>query len=396
MINVLVETCDVDLAATPVPLDDVLRGDPASLARAITVLEQGRDPQLAAAVRAAARPVPVLGITGTGGSGKSSLTDELLRRLRLDQEDKLKVAVLAIDPTRRRGGGALLGDRIRMNALGSDEVFFRSLATRTSDSPVPRHLDEIVAACKAAGFDLVMIETPGIGQGDATITSYSDVSLYVMTPEYGAASQLEKIDMLDQADVVAINKYERRGAEDARRDVARQLVRNRAAFGVSWEQMPVFGTSAARFHDDGVTALYHHLKSMLVDRGLDVTDGVLPTVDTRTSTGLTSVLPTSRERYLADISDSIRGYHARTDAQADLVRRRQHLQTARDLVQDTTELDALLAGTTIDATVEDLLAQWPARVEEHAGGELVYTVRGKEIHTPLTRACLLLGCGAKG
>lgn len=388
MINVLVETCDVDLAATPVPLDDVLARDPASLARAITVLEQGRDPQLAAAVRAAARPVPVLGITGTGGSGKSSLTDELLRRLRLDQEDKLKVAVLAIDPTRRRGGGALLGDRIRMNALGSDEVFFRSLATRTSDSPVPKHLDEIVAACKAAGFDLVVIETPGIGQGDATITSYSDVSLYVMTPEYGAASQLEKIDMLDQADVVAINKYERRGAEDARRDVARQLVRNRAAFGVSWEQMPVFGTSAARFHDDGVTALCHHLKSMLVDRGLAVTDGVLPTVDTRTSTGLTSVLPTSRERYLADISDSIRGYHARTDAQADLVRRRQHLQTARDLVQDTTELDALLAGTTIDATVEDLLAQWPARVEEHAGGELVYTVRGKEIHTPLTRTTL--------
>jgi len=388
MINVLVETCDVDLAATPVPLDGVLGGDPASLARAITVLEQGRDPQLAAAVRAAARPIPVLGITGTGGSGKSSLTDELLRRLRLDQEDKLKVAVLAIDPTRRRGGGALLGDRIRMNALGGDEVFFRSLATRTSDSPVPEHLDDIVAACKAAGFDLVVVETPGIGQGDATITSYSDVSLYVMTPEYGAASQLEKIDMLDQADVVAINKYERRGAEDARRDVARQLVRNRAAFGVSWEQMPVFGTSAARFHDDGVTALYHHLKSMLVDRGLAVTDGVLPTVDTMTSTGLTSVLPASRERYLADISDSIRGYHARTDAQADLVRRRQHLQTARDLVQDSTELDALLAGTTIDAAVEDLLAQWPARVEEHSGDELVYAVRGKEIHTPLTRTTL--------
>jgi methylmalonyl-CoA mutase len=388
MINTLVQTCDVDLASTSPAVEDVRAGNPAALARAITVLETGRDPELAAAVHSAARDVPVLGITGTGGSGKSSLTDELLRRLRLDQEDKLKVAVLAIDPTRRRGGGALLGDRIRMNALGDGDVFFRSLATRTSTSPVPEHLDDVVAACKAAGYDLVVIETPGIGQGDASITSYSDVSLYVMTPEYGAASQLEKIDMLDQADVVAINKYERRGAEDARRDVARQLVRNRAAFGVSWDQMPVFGTSAARFHDDGVTALYRHLKSMLVEKGLAATDGVLPMVDTMTSTGLTSVLPSSRERYLAEISDSVRGYHATTDAQAALARRRQHLQTARDLVEDTAELDALLAGTTIAPEVEQLLAQWPAVVEEHSGEELVYTVRGKEIHTPLTRTTL--------
>ena len=388
MINTLVAACDVDLADRAPALDDVLSGDPAALARAITVLEAGRSPELAAALAERAGTVPVLGITGTGGSGKSSLTDELLRRLRLDQEDKLRIAVLAIDPTRRKGGGALLGDRIRMNALGGSSVFFRSMATRTSGTPVPEHLADVVTACKASGFDLVIIETPGIGQGDGTITSYSDVSLYVMTPEYGAASQLEKIGMLDAADVVAINKFERRGAEDARRDVARQMVRNREAFGQSWEDMPVFGTSAARFNDDGVTALYQHLRGLLAEHGLEVGAGVLPAVSTKTSTGLTSVLPAARERYLAEISETVRGYHAETGRQAAAARQRQHLETARALVKDAAELDALIAGTAISGEVQQLLDAWPARVEEYSGDELVYTVRGKEIHTPLTRETL--------
>ena len=186
--------------------------------------------------------MPVLGITGTGGSGKSSLTDELVRRFRLDQEDKLRIAVLAVDPTRRKGGGALLGDRIRMNSLTGENVFFRSMATRGADGGLPERLADVIAVLKAAGFDLVIVETPGIGQGDAAIVPFVDRSLYVMTPEFGAASQLEKIDMLDFADAVAINKFERRGAEDARRDVGRQLVRNREAFGATWEDMPVFGT----------------------------------------------------------------------------------------------------------------------------------------------------------
>jgi methylmalonyl-CoA mutase len=388
MINTLVEACDVDLAAEPPALEDLLAGNPSALARAITVLESGRAPDLARSVREHGREVPVLGITGTGGSGKSSLTDELLRRLRLDQEDKLRVAVLAIDPTRRKAGGALLGDRIRMNALDGDRVFFRSLATRSSGTPVPDKLADIVAACKASGFDLVVIETPGIGQGDGTITAYCDVSLYVMTPEYGAASQLEKIDMLDHADVVAINKFERRGAEDARRDVARQMVRNREAFGVAWDDMPVFGTSAARFNDDGVTALYQHVRGLLVDKGLSAGAGVLPAVSTKTSTGLTSALPSARERYLAEVSTAVRTYHATTGAQAELARRRQHLQTARALVTDTVELDALLDAIVLDSEVEDLLDAWPARVTEYAGDELVYTVRGRDIHTPLTRQTL--------
>jgi methylmalonyl-CoA mutase len=388
MINELVAACDVDLAAQPPQLDDVLSGSVPALARAITVLEEGRDDALAAALRERAGTVPVLGNTGTGGSGKSSLTDELLRRLRVDQEDKLRIAVIAIDPTRRKAGGALLGDRIRMNALAGDRVFFRSLATRTAGSSVPEHLADTIAACKAAGYDLVVVETPGIGQGDAAITSYCDVSLYVMTPEYGASSQLEKIDMLDHADVVAVNKFERRGAEDARRDVARQLVRNREAFGQSWEDMPVFGTSAARFNDDGVTALYLHLRGLLVDKGLSAGQGVLPAVSTKQSTALTSVLPSARERYLADISSAVRGYHRATEEQAELARRRQHLTTARDAVADGAELQQLIDSTAVAPDVDAALQEWPARVEEYSGDELVYTVRGQEIHTPLTRETL--------
>ena len=390
MINTLVQACDIDLAKNAPDWDELQSGSGSALARAITVLEAGRSPDLAAKVRetAAARVVPVLGITGTGGSGKSSLTDELLRRLRLDQEDKLRIAVLAVDPTRRKGGGALLGDRIRMNSLDGSQVFFRSLATRTAGAQIPEHLADVIAACKAAGYDLVVVETPGIGQGDATIVPLCDVSLYVMTPEYGAASQLEKIDMLDHADAVAVNKFERRGAEDARRDVARQMVRNRQAFGQQWSQMPVFGTSAARFNDDGVTALYQHLRGELVAKGLQIAPGVLAAVDVMASTGLTSVLPAARERYLAEISAAVRGYHCATAEQADAVRRIQHLETARGLVQDGAELETLIAGIEVAPEVRALLDAWPARVNEYSGDELVYTVRGKEIHTVLRRETL--------
>src|SRR5437764_2669895 len=266
MINTMISACDVDPVAAGTPaLEDVFAGDQRALARLVTALECNAVPegQLDELRRAAAgRTVPVLGITGTGGSGKSSLTDELLRRFRLDQEDKVRIAVVAVDPTRRKGGGALLGDRIRMNTLDSGQVFFRSLATRGAKE-LPESLNDVVAAAKAAGFDLVIIETPGIGQGDAAIVPHVDVPIYVMTPEFGAASQLEKIDMLDFAEAVAINKFERRGAEDALRDVRRQVARNRELFGVDLEELPVFGTIASRFNDDGVSALYHHLKGAL-------------------------------------------------------------------------------------------------------------------------------------
>src|SRR6201996_2242777 len=331
MINELIRDCDTDLAASPPPAEAVIAGERRALARAITCVREGRRPDDARTARAAAaasRSVPVLGITGTGGSGKSSLTDELVRRLRTDQQDKLRVAVLAVDPTRRRGGGALLGDRIRMNSLDGEHVFFRSLATRGGHE-LPDGMEDILTACKAAGYDLIILETPGIGQGDAAVTTQADVSLYVMTPEFGAASQLEKIDMLDFADVVAVNKFERRGGMDAVRDVSRQLVRNRSAFGARPGDMPVFGTSAATFNDTGVTALYQHLAGLLQDKGLPLGAGVLPAVSGKTSADAASVIPPARSNYLAEIAASVRDYHRGTTDQAAAVRRVQQLTAVR-------------------------------------------------------------------
>ena len=394
MINELIAECDTDLSTEPAPLEALLAGEERALARFITTLEAGNvaDDQLTGMREAAGRSsTPVLGITGTGGSGKSSLTDELVRRLRRDSEDKVRIAVLAIDPTRRRGGGALLGDRIRMNSIAEGTVYFRSLATRSAGAVVPPALDDITAACKAAGFDLVIVETPGIGQGDAAITDHVDTSLYVMTPEYGAASQLEKIDMLDFADVVAINKFERRGAEDARRDVARQMVRNREAFGQSWESMPVFGTSAARFDDDGVTGLYQELRDQLREHGLAEFEGRLPAVDTKTSTGLTSVLPRGRERYLAEIAETVRAYHSDTTRLAQLARETQHLESvAAMLGADAPEVLSELRAEREkgQGQARQLIAGWNELKERYTGDEQVYVVRGKEIHTPLTRETL--------
>ena len=327
MINQLIRDCDTDLADDPAPVEAVLAGERRALARAITCLQAGRLPEAdreALTAAAASRRVPVLGITGTGGSGKSSLTDELVRRFRTDQQDKLRVAVLAVDPTHRRSGGALLGDRIRMNALDGDHLFFRSLATRGAHE-LPDGIEAIVGACQAAGYDLVILETPGIGQGDAAVVPLADVSLYVMTPEFGAASQLEKIDMLDFADVVAINKFERRGGADALRDVSRQLIRNREAFGARPEDMPVFGTSAATFNDNGVTALYQHLARLLGGHGLHLAEGVLPAAAGRTSTGAAPVIPPSRIGYLAGIAETVRDYHAETARQVAAARRLQQL-----------------------------------------------------------------------
>ena len=395
MIATMVDECDVQLDDAP-GADAVLAGDDASLARAITLLEEGRAPEsLRAQLLAAAATsgTPVLGITGTGGSGKSSLTDELLRRFRADQEGKLRIAVIAVDPTRRKGGGALLGDRIRMNAVDLGGVYFRSLATRRAGSEIPDHLADVIAACKAT-HDLVIVETPGIGQGDAGIVPFCDVSLYVMTPEFGAASQLEKIDMLDFADVVAINKFERRGAEDARRDVARQLMRNREAFGSSWEDMPVYGTSAARFADDGVTALYLELRGLLVDKGLEATSGLIEPVDTRQPTGLTTIVPPARSRYLSDIAEAVRDYRRHTDQQAGVARRAQHLRTAAAMLAvegaNATDVEVLLAAqeAALDPSVAALLDEWPRVREEYAADELVVRIRDNELRTQLWRTTL--------
>ena len=329
MIALMVRECDV-AAQPPASFDGLHTGDPVTLARTLTLAENGRMPaEVDLTPRAG---VPVLGVTGTGGSGKSSLTDELVRRFRRDQEDKLRIAVLAVDPSRRRGGGALLGDRIRMNALNGDRTFFRSMSTRGQGGRLPEHLDDMIAVLKVAGFDLVIVETPGIGQGDADIVPFVDRALYVMTPEFGAASQLEKIDMLDFADAVAINKFERRGADEALRDLGRQLVRNREAFGAARSGMPVFGTSAAAFDDDGVTALYHHLRDLLAEDGLATGEGRLARLVGKVSSRRAAVIPPQRVRHLAEIAETVRRYHADTAAWAALARRRPHQRPARGVV----------------------------------------------------------------
>lgn len=397
MVNSVVKDCDVDLATVGgADVDAVLAGERAAVARAITLAESGSlaDADLAHLREAAsARTTPVLGITGTGGSGKSSLTDELVRRFRVDQQDKLRVAVVAVDPTRRRGGGALLGDRIRMNSLDGERVYFRSLATRGSHE-LPDCLDDVVAVLRAAAFDLVVVETPGIGQGDAAIVPHVDASLYVMTPEFGAASQLEKIDMLDLADVVAINKFERRGAKDAYRDVGRQLVRNREAFGQKPEDMPLFGTSAATFNDDGVTALYQHLRDLLAGHGLPVAEGTLRPVAVRTSTGVQAVVPADRVRYLAEIAETVRRFHADTETLAAAADRVQRLESTAEELADA-GLDAVAVEKLLEAArkdvphdVADQIEAWPSVVESYSGDEQVVRIRDREIVTRLTRESL--------
>ncbi len=398
MIRWMVETCDEDLAGqAPASLDGLKAGEHRALARVITALEAGALPaplREAIVNDAAKRAVPVLGITGTGGAGKSSLTDELIRRFRLDQNDALKIAIIAADPSRRKSGGALLGDRIRMNAVDHGKLYVRSLSTRAGGAEVPENLADVIAACKLAGFDLVVVETPGIGQGGAGIVPFADVSLYVMTPEFGAASQLEKIDMLDFADVVAINKFDRKGGEDALRDVRKQVQRNKEAFGTAPEEMAVFGTIASRFNDDGITALYQCLLEQLKAKSLKPAKSRLPPVTVKASSGKTVIVPPGRSRYLAEIADTVRGYHKQIAEQAGFVRSRQQLAAVKALVAkeggDTATIDALLAKVEerIDPRARKLVDQWPKVVESYSGDEYVVKIRDREVRYALTSTSL--------
>ncbi len=416
MIGEMMMRCDVDLAAeAPTSLAPIRgTGEAArrALARLITALESGAAaPALRDEVRAAASATktPVIGITGTGGAGKSSLTDELVRRLRLDQGDGLRIAVISIDPSRRKSGGALLGDRIRMNAIApwatspgaadsGARVFMRSLATRDFGSEISAALPDVLAAVKAAGFDLVIVETSGIGQGDAAIVPLVDVPVYVMTPEFGAASQLEKIDMLDFAEFVAINKFDRKGAADALRDVAKQVQRNRSAFARKPDEMPVFGTMASRFNDDGVTALYQAMLPRLGDLGLKIAPGTLPKVRTRHSTHQVPIVPGARIRYLADIVDAVRGYKQRARDAARLAREIQQLRASARMLFDanpdkTNAFGAVIAlaearEERLHPRARRLLSEWPGLRLAYAQDEYVHAVRGREIRTPLNHTTL--------
>ncbi|MGD8653614.1 MAG: methylmalonyl-CoA mutase family protein, partial [Desulfobacterales bacterium] len=342
----------------------------------------------------AKRKPPVIGITGTGGAGKSSLTDELILRMLHDIKD-IHIAIISCDPSRRKTGGALLGDRIRMNAIGNPRVYLRSLATRQSQTEIPAVLGEAIEAVMAAGYDLIIAETAGIGQGDSSIIDMVDLSIYVMTSEFGAASQLEKIDMLDFADLVVVNKFEKRGGEDAVRDVRKQVQRNRKAFDQSPEDMPVFGTIASKFNDDGVTALYHAIMdSVHAKTGFQFKSG-LPRPQSQTSTSKTIIIPPERTRYLSEIADHIRSYHQETDEQAEAIRKVWHLKEAAgtlhndDLQGDTDQLiDAFkaqikVAEAALKPETIQTLEDWENIQSTYAEDHLVYQVRDREIRVPL-------------
>jgi methylmalonyl-CoA mutase len=384
MINDMLARCDFDPAKyAPKSLEP---GNPRSLAQVITAIELG-----SFTGKLPAKEAPVLGVTGTGGAGKSSLTDELVRRFRLDQGEELGIAVLSVDPTRRKTGGALLGDRIRMNAIHGGRTFMRSLATRDTGSELSAAIGGAITACKAAGYQLIIVETAGIGQGDAAIAKHADVSLYVMTPEFGAASQLEKIDMLDFADFVAINKFDRKGAEDALRDVRKQVQRNREAFRASPETMPVFGTIAARFNDDGVTALYHAVADKLAEQGLKLGPRRLPRPQGTASSSVHVIIPAKRQRYLAEIADTVRGYHVHIAEQSQAARERQQVLATQAMLDKPLAAVAKLAEdkeAALGGDAKELIDSWPKTVKAYSGDEQVVKVRGKELRTRLTSTSL--------
>ncbi len=368
-----------------------------ALSRFLTELEQGEaDAKTLAALKKAAAgqaKAPVLGVTGTGGSGKSSLSDEIITRFKMDSAD-FKIAVLAIDPSRRKSGGALLGDRIRMNSINAPQIYFRSIATRESAKEVPAFVHQAVDACRAAGFNLVIVETPGIGQGNAAIADIADISLYVMTPEFGASSQLEKIDMLDFADVVAINKFDRKGAEDALRDVRKQVQRNRQEFTKPPEEMPVYGAIAARYQDDGVTGLYIGLREAIAKKNFTVPKTRFAPNPMRMPSPRDAIVPPARQRYLAEIASDVRGYHEKTRKQSVLAREIQQLKRSKEMLEkaggDGKTLAPLIKEREDrqDWRARHLIENWPEVKQSYSGDEYVVKIRDREVRTSLVRTTM--------
>ncbi len=327
--------------------------------------------------------VPILGITGTGGSGKSSMVDELVRRFLIDFKDK-KIAIISVDPSKRKTGGALLGDRIRMNAINNDRVYMRSLATRQSNLALSRYVKDSLNVLKAAAYDLIILETSGIGQSDTEITDHSDVSLYVMTPEYGAASQLEKIDMLDFADVIAINKFDKKGALDALRDVKKQYQRNHDLWDIDPDTMPVYGTIASQFNDPGTNNLYAHIIKLINDKcganfdsSLFITEG---------ESEKKYIIPPHRIRYLSEISENNRKYDAWLDNQKSIASQLYALDLLmkNEKLNNKSEMQTLRDQLKQDLDGECLrsIEAWPAKAANYRSDEFVYEVRGKKITAP--------------
>ncbi|MCP4674672.1 MAG: methylmalonyl-CoA mutase, partial [Deltaproteobacteria bacterium] len=373
--------------------EKITHEDPAGVARLITLTEAGNEIyDLVAekiAKRAANNIAPVIGITGTGGSGKSSLLDELVRRFRSDNPDKT-VAVLSADPSKRKTGGALLGDRIRMNAIHGPSVYMRSLATRGSRTELPTTIRAAIDVVKAAGYDIIFIETSGIGQGDTEVVDISDVSMYVMTAEFGAPTQLEKIDMIDFADLIAINKFERKGSEDALRDVRRQMRRSRNSFETPLEELPVYGTIASKFNDEGVNGLYTGLIEKIGEKCKVSLSCEIPVEMISRSSSQKSLIPTDRIRYLGEIASTVRSYKKKAGIKGGIARTLQHLETARAELGEGTALDAKveeIAGQLGDEE-KKLLAGFDELRARYEGDEFTYKVRDKEFKVDLTSETL--------
>ena len=330
---------------------------------------------------------PVLGITGTGGAGKSSLVDELVRRFLIDFVEKT-IAIVSVDPSKRKTGGALLGDRIRMNSINNERVFMRSLATRQANLALSQHVQDAVNILKAADYDLIILETSGIGQSDTEIIDHSDVSLYVMTPEYGAASQLEKIDMLDFADIVALNKFDKRGALDALRDVKKQFKRNHRLFDVSDEQLPVFGTIASQFNDPGMNRLYKEVMDKIVERteadlnsGFDISDEMSEKI---------FIIPPSRTRYLSEISENNRKYDKWVEDQAAVAQKlysirkaieayKEHIEKGNEDIVNNLEALYKKVELELDPKNKNILDHWPEKVKTYRDEYYIFKVRDKEL-----------------
>ncbi len=323
---------------------------------------------------------PVLGITGTGGSGKSSLVDELVRRFLIDFEDK-NIAIISVDPSKRKTGGALLGDRIRMNSINNARVYMRSLATRQSNLALSKYVQEAVNIVKSANYDLIILETSGIGQSDTEIIEHSDLSLYVMTPEYGAATQLEKIDMLDFADIIALNKFDKRGALDAIRDVKKQYKRNHNLWETPEEELPVYGTIASQFNDPGMNTLYKKVMDALAEKTSADLKSTFESSDEQSEKIF--IIPPKRTRYLSEISESIRDYDAWVEKQREIAQNLYSIQRTKNIADEGLQekLQELYDEKLLDFDPRNLkiIDGWKAKVANYSGEYYSYTVRGKEI-----------------
>ncbi len=397
MINHMLQETDFVTATTiPGTLQDIESKNVKSIASAITVAEN--DPEGSQSFvdelkkLSASKHAPVLGITGTGGSGKSSLVDELVRRFLLEVKDKT-IAIISVDPSKRKTGGALLGDRIRMNAINNPRVYMRSLATRQANLALSRNVQESIDICKAAGYDLIIVETSGIGQSDTEITEHCDVSLYVMTPEFGAATQLEKIDMLDFADLVAINKFDKRGALDALRDVRKQYKRNHNLFEAADDSIPVFGTMASQYNDPGMNNLFTALMDKI--KSVTGTDYDAQNLTTAAQSEKIYIIPPDRTRYLAEIAEASTAYNEWVQQQSTIARKLYQLKGVMDLPAE--DLPANASGTLnaglqdvynhleeqLDGSCRRLLREWPETLEQYKQEHFIYKVRDKEIKQPL-------------